>query len=87
MNTNELLLQLITALTPVIAYALTSYVRLLAPKLPSFTIPLVAMTLGVAVNYLTAQAGGTALSPVLAALYGSAAILVNKIVEALKSRP
>lgn len=85
MDTNELLLQLITALTPVIGYALTVYVRLLVPKLPGWSIPILAMGLGVVVNVITAQAGGPNISPILAAVYGSLAIFVNRIIEALRA--
>lgn len=86
-NTTELLLQLITALTPVLAYGLTAYVRFLVPKVPGWLLPLLAMALGVVVTSLNAAAGGPEVPAIAAALYSSAAILLNKVVEALKSRP
>lgn len=56
------------------------------PKLPSWTLPIIAPSLGILIDYITARVTAGTFSPVTAALLGSAGVGIREIVDQMRQQ-
>lgn len=75
---------LLLILIPLVVPLVVAVVKFVLPKLPVWTLPILAPALGALVDYLTTLATGTAASPVLAAVFGSAGVGLREIIDQVK---
>ena len=75
--------QAITLLTPIVVPFLVWAIRMVLPKIPRVALPILAMGLGSAIQWLSTLAGNVA-DPVAGALLGLAAVGAREIVNTLQ---
>jgi len=80
----DLIPQIITALTPVLVPLLIVLAKLAIAKLPKWSLPILAMVLGVLLDVLNGLVTGTTLGPMWGAILGFAGVGVREIVDQLK---
>ena len=83
-NWDDLGINLVNALIPIIVPIVIWGGRLAAPKLPRFWIPLIAMGLGVLGDWLASLVGGGGFSPLIGALLGAAGVWLREFVNTLQ---
>lgn len=69
---------------PLIVPIVVAMAKFFIPKLPGWTLPIIAPALGALIDYLTTRATGAAASPLIAAALGSAGVGLREIVDQLK---
>lgn len=81
LDMEQLAAQAITALIPVVGAVLVYLVRQVLPKLPRVSIPIIAMVLGIALDYLIAYASGGTFNPVVGAVLGAASVWLREVIS------
>jgi len=76
-------LDLIQLITPLVTTLAIQLAKSVVGKIPKTLIPLVAVILGMGVDFLLAQSTGGAFHPVLAALLGAAAVWLYEFTKSL----
>jgi hypothetical protein len=71
---------------PVIVPLLIAWLKLLAPKIPSHYLPIVAPLLGALAAYISSKALGSNINPLVGAALGSTGVGLREIVDQLKQR-
>ena len=81
MNVEELAAQAITALIPVVGAVLVYLVRQLIPKVPRVVLPVIALALGIGLDYLTAFIGAGEFNIVVGAALGAASVWLREVIN------
>ena len=76
--------QAILALVPVVTMLIIWVARKFVPKLPRFTIPIIAMALGFLLTMVQGMLGGPAVAPLVAALLGACATWLRELINTIQ---
>lgn len=77
---------LLLILIPLVVPIVVAIGKFFIPKLPGWTLPIIAPALGALIDYLTTRATGAIASPLLAAVLGSAGVGLRELVDQLKQK-
>lgn len=77
---------LLLIVIPLVVPILVAIGKFMIPKLPTWTLPIIAPALGALVDYLTTLVTGGTSSPVLAATLGSAGVGLRELIDQLKQK-
>lgn len=70
--------------TPVITPLIIAGIKKITPKIPSWTLPIIAPVLGMMIDYINAFATGHSTNTLVAAALGLAGVGVREVVDQLK---
>lgn len=84
MDWNNVGAQAILALVPIVTMVVVYGVRRAVPKLPRFSIPILAMALGFILTYVQNELGGPAVTPLTAAILGASATWLREIISTIR---
>lgn len=71
-------------LIPLVVPLLVAVFKFFLPKLPSWTLPILATALGALLNWISTAVGGPGVGPLTATLLGAAGVGVREIIDQLK---
>lgn len=75
---------LLLVIIPVAVPFIVALGKFFIPKLPSWSLPILAPALGALIDYITAKTTGGTFSPVTSALLGSAGVGIREILDQIK---
>ena len=82
---NALVVLLIKGLASAgIVSVLVAGLRNILPKIPRAVVPFLAVALGAVAEWITTQATGAPMSPILAALYGTGAVWLRETITTIQ---
>lgn len=73
--------QAVTALIPVIGAVLVFLVRQLIPKVPRVALPIIAMALGIALDFLLTYISGGTFSVIVGAILGGCSVWLRELIS------
>jgi hypothetical protein len=75
--------QAILGLVPVITMVIVYYARKAVPKLPRFSIPIIAMALGFVLTMVQGMLGGENVAPLVGVLLGASATWLRELINTI----